>query len=242
MNIGVGSWIERRARVTPAHVALVHGDVRHTYDELARRIRRLAHALRALGVRRGDRISWLGGNHPAFLELLFATAKLGAVLAPITHRQDPAHIGALLADYSPVVAVVDASCASIPLPHDVQRVIVDEEYENLVSRASDAAIDEAVVLSDLCILPHTSGTTGTPKGIMLTHGNVTWNVVNLLSAVDLRADDVTVAIAPFFRTGGLGVNVLPVLFKGGTVIVPEAPSPEEILDCLLRERATIGFG
>src|SRR5262250_2370242 len=109
MNIGVGSWIERRARVTPAHVALVHGDVRHTYDELARRIRRLAHALRTLGVRRGDRVSWLGENHPAFLELLFATAKLGAVLAPINHRQDSAAVAALLGDYAPAVTVVDGS-------------------------------------------------------------------------------------------------------------------------------------
>lgn len=242
MDGGVGSWIERRARTTPERVALVHGDVRYTYDELARRIRRLAHALRALGAGRGDRVSWLGANHPAFLELLFATAKLGAVLAPINHRQDPAHIAALLADYSPVVAVVDASCASVPLPSDVRRVVVGVDYEDLIARASGAPIDEPIALSDLCTLPHTSGTTGTPKGIMLTHGNMTWNVVNVLSAVDYRSDDVTVAIAPFFRTGGLGVNVLPVLFKGGTVVVPESPSPEAILDCIARERVTIGFG
>ena len=60
------------------------------------------------------------------------------------------------------------------------------------------------------MLPHTSGTTGAPKGVMLTHGNVTWNVINFLSVFDFRSDDVTIAIAPFFRTGGTGVNVLPV--------------------------------
>jgi fatty-acyl-CoA synthase len=242
MNIGVGSWIERRARVTPARVALVHGDVRHTYDELARRIRRLAHALRALGVQRGDRVSWLGENHPAFLELLFATTKLGAVLAPINHRQDSAAVAALLGDYSPAVTVIDSPRAAVPLPADSRRVVVGVDYEDLVARGSDGPIDEHVALTDLCTLHHTSGTSGTPKGIMLTHGNVTWNVVNVLSTVDLRADDVTVAIAPFFRTGGLGVNVLPVLFKGGTVVVPELPSPEAILDCIVRERVTVGFG
>src|SRR5215217_3658 len=57
-------------------------------------------------------------------------------------------------------------------------------------------------LDDVCMLPHTSGTTGTPKGVMLTHGNITWNVINFLSVVDFRSDDVTIAIAPFFRTGG----------------------------------------
>src|SRR5215472_6481512 len=162
MDGGVGSWIERRARVTPAHVALVHGDVRHTYDELARRIRRLAHALRTLGVRRGDRVSWLGENHPAFLELLFATAKLGAVLAPINHRQDSAAVAALLGDYAPAVTVVDGSRASVPLPPDSRRVVVGVDYEDLVARGSDAPIDEQVALTDLCTLHHTSGTSGTP--------------------------------------------------------------------------------
>ena len=75
------------------------------------------------------------------------------------------------------------------------------------------------------MIPHTSGTTGMPKGVMLTHGNITWNVVNLMSVADFRGDDVTVAVTPFFRTGGTGVNVLPVLFKGGTVVVPEAGDP-----------------
>ena len=60
---------------------------------------------------------------------------------------------------------------------------------------------------------------------MLTHGNVTWNAVNFLTSADFRGDDVTIAIAPFFRVGGTGVNVLPVLFAGGTVVVPDDPDP-----------------
>ena len=94
------------------------------------------------------------------------------------------------------------------------------DFEALVAESPDDPIEAAVDLDDLCLLPHTSGTTGTPKGIMLTHGNVTWNVVNLLTCADFRSDDVTIAIAPFFRVGGTGVNVLPVLFMGGTVVVP----------------------
>jgi fatty-acyl-CoA synthase len=77
---------------------------------------------------------------------------------------------------------------------------------------------------------------------MLTHGNITWNVINFLSVVDYRSDDVTIAMAPFFRTGGTGVNVLPVLFTGGTVIIPEAPDPDEILRLIQERRVTIGFG
>jgi acyl-CoA synthetase (AMP-forming)/AMP-acid ligase II len=77
---------------------------------------------------------------------------------------------------------------------------------------------------------------------MLSHGNVTWNVVNFLSCADFRRDDVTIAIAPFFRVGGTGVNVLPVLFVGGTVVVPGDVNPDDILRLTERHRVTVGFG
>ena len=77
---------------------------------------------------------------------------------------------------------------------------------------------------------------------MLTHGNVTWNAVNFLTAADFRSDDVTIAIAPFFRVGGTGVNVLPVLFVGGTVVVPNDPGPDGLLRAIERHRVTVGFG
>jgi len=77
---------------------------------------------------------------------------------------------------------------------------------------------------------------------MLTHANLTWNVINFLSCADFRSDDVTVAIAPFFRVGGTGVNVLPVLFLGGTVVVPSDLRPEGILQAMERHRVTVGFG
>jgi acyl-CoA synthetase (AMP-forming)/AMP-acid ligase II len=246
---GVGSWIERRARIAPEQPALIHGEASCTYGELANRVRRLAHGLRTLGVRRGDRVGWLGANHPAFLELLFATAKLGAVIAPVNHRLDHAAMGEVLREYAPTVVVVERTAALVPLPSGgASRVVVgpasseDVGYEDLVARSSDDPVDLVVGLDEVCMLPHTSGTTGTPKGVMLTHGNITWNVVNFLSVADFRGDDVTIALTPFFRTGGTGVNVLPVLFRGGTVVVPETPDPDEILRLIDERRVTVGFG
>ena len=215
----------------------------------ASRVRRLAHGLRALGVRRGERVGWLGADHPAFLEVLFAAARIGAVVAPVNHRLDPAVIDDVLLEFSPTVVVVEQGAAGIALPPDGGRRVVvgsasdaDLDYEHLVARSPDAPVDVVTELDDVCILPHTSGTTGRPKGVMLTHGNVTWNVVNLLSLVDFRGDDVTIAIAPFFRTGGTGVNVLPVLFTGGTVVVPESADADETLRLMEDHRVTIGFG
>ena len=246
---GIGCWVDRRAQLTPERPALVHGDTSWTYAELAVRVRRLANALRAQGVGRGDRVGWLGANHPAFLELLFATAHLGAVLAPVNHRVDPEVIRALLEDYAAEVVVVEQTAEDVVLPACVRiRVGIgtatraEIDYEDLIVTSLDDPLDVAIGLDDVCLMPHTSGTTGRPKGVMLTHGNVTWNVVNLLSVADFRSDDVTVAITPFFRTGGTGINVLPVLFKGGTIIVPQSADPNAILELIDRHRVTIGFG
>ena len=90
-------------------------------------------------------------------------------------------------------------------------------------------------------LPHTTGTTGRPKGVMLTHANVTWNVLNFLTSAEFLGDDVTIAFAPFFRVGGTGVNVLPVLFMGGTVVVPDDVEPDRMLTLIERHRVSVGF-
>jgi acyl-CoA synthetase (AMP-forming)/AMP-acid ligase II len=248
-NFGVGSWVERRARIAPDDVALIAGDRSFTYAEVAGRVRRLANGLRRLGVAGGDRVAWLGPNHPAFLESLFAAGLLGAALAPVNHRLDAAEVRWVLEDSEPSVLIQHHAVDPMPVPGSVRhRVAVagpldgSVNFEALVAGSADDAIEEPVGLHDLCLLPHTSGTTGRPKGVMLTHGNVIWNVVNFLSCADFRSDDVTIAIAPFFRVGGTGVNVLPVLFVGGTVVVPGEVTPDEILRLTERHRVSVGFG
>lgn len=248
-NQGVGSWIERRARLAPEQVAVIYGDTRYTYAELASRVRRLAHGLQSIGVGKGDRVGWLGPNHPAFLETLFASATLGAVTTPINYRLESGLINSIYADVAPVVLFVDRSLADWPLPPTVgARVVVgdtadsESEYEQFITEHGDGPIDVTIALDELCLLAFTSGTTSAPKGVMLSHANVTWNVINCLSCHDLRGDDVTIAAAPFFRTGGTGVTVLPVLFAGGTVVIPRRTAPEEIFHLIERHRVTIEFG
>jgi acyl-CoA synthetase (AMP-forming)/AMP-acid ligase II len=248
-NFGVGSWIERRARTAPDRVALVGGDHSFTYAELAGRVRRLGNGLRRLGVGRGDRVAWLGPNHPAFLESLFASGLVGAALAPVNHRLTADGIHAVLADVEPAVLIQHGAVDPAAVPDSIRRRVAVAgpvqgavDFEALVAEAPDDPAEVAVGMDDVCLLPHTSGTTGSPKGIMLTHANLTWNVINLLTCADFRGDDVTVAIAPFFRVGGTGVNVLPVLFLGGTVVVPTDPSPDGILLAMERHRVTVGFG
>ena len=248
-NFGVGSWIERRARIAPDRVALVGDDRSFTYAELAERVRRLANGLRRLGVGRGNRVAWLGPNHPAFLESLFAAGLVGAPLAPVNHRLAADGIRAVLADIEPTVLIQHAATDPTAAPDSVRhRVAVAGsiegalDFEALLAEAFDDLVEVTVGMDEVCLLPHTSGTTGPPKGVMLTHANLTWNIINLLSRADFRSDDVTVAIAPFFRVGGTGVNVLPVLFLGGTVVVSSDLRPAGILRVMERHRVTVGFG
>src|SRR5919197_1837890 len=97
-NEGVGSWPARRARKTPQRIAVVHESTTRTYAELADRVLRLAHGLRGLGVGRGDRVAYLGPNHPSFLETLFAAGTLGAVFVPLNTRLAGPEIAYQLSD------------------------------------------------------------------------------------------------------------------------------------------------
>src|SRR5215831_2546035 len=244
-NVGVGSWIERRARAAPGGVALIAGDRSVTYSELAGRARRLANGLRTLGVAKGDRVAWLGPNHPAFLESLFAAGLLGAVMAPVNHRLDEAEVSWVLEDIKPRVLIQHRTAVRGPGSRHVTvggSLNGAADFEALIAGSPNHPVEETVGLDDLCLLPHTSGTTARPKGVMLTHGNITWNVVNLLTCADFRGDDVTIALVPFFRVGGTGVNVLPVLFMGGTVVVPGDAQPDDILRLTEQHHVTVGFG
>ncbi|MFI9583548.1 long-chain fatty acid--CoA ligase [Streptomyces sp. NPDC052236] len=250
-NEGLGSWPARRARKTPHRTALIHRDTVVSYAALHERTTRLAHALRAAGVRRGDRVAYLGANHPSYLETLFAAGVLGAVFVPLNTRLAGPEIAHQLTD-SGARALVHAPSHSVLVEGlrgetDVRiRIVVGPDYEKLLAEAcADASaevIDEPVGLDDICMIMYTSGTTGRPKGAMLTHGNLSWNAVNVLIDHDFIADEVALVSAPLFHTAGLNMLTLPVLLKGGRCVLVEAFDPGETLGLVESHRVTFMFG
>jgi fatty-acyl-CoA synthase len=157
----------------------------------------------------------------------------------------------VLAETEPVILLEHAVAEATPAPSVRQQVLVGGsvnrprtpilDYESVVAGGADTSIDDPIGFDEPVLLPHTSGTTGPPRVITLTHANVTWNAINFLTSTDYRSDDVTIAIAPFFRSGGSGVNVLPILFAGGTVVIPERATPDEILRLMEAHGVTVGF-
>ncbi|MFE6407282.1 long-chain fatty acid--CoA ligase [Streptomyces sp. NPDC057837] len=246
-NEGIGSWPARRARKTPHRTALIHGEHTVDYGTLHARTTRLAHALRARGVRRGDRVAYLGPNHPSYLETLFAAGTLGAVFVPLNTRLAGPEIAYQLADSGAKALVHGPShtglVAGLPGGTDVRlHLETGAEYEAALAGASAEPVDEPVGPGDTCIIMYTSGTTGRPKGAMLTHGNLTWNAVNVLVDTDLIAGERALVSAPLFHTAGLNMLTLPVLLKGGTCVLVEAFDPEATLEMIERHRITFMFG
>jgi fatty-acyl-CoA synthase len=255
-NAGLGSWPERRLRITPDRDALWFEGTTTSHRGFAERVRRAAGALAGLGVGAGDRVAWTGGNHPSALETLYACGQLGAIWVPLNARLTApeveyvlTHAGASVLvhgrDHGPLVdtlrdrlpGVRHWVAAEPPLSGGAGSL----PYEELLTDADDAERDEPVSLEQPCLIMYTSGTTGRPKGAVLTHGNMTWNATNQLLGFDFAPDERTLALAPLFHIGGLNGTVNPTLLRGGCAVIVRRFDPAETLAVIEQQRITSFF-
>ncbi|MFI6317010.1 long-chain fatty acid--CoA ligase [Nonomuraea sp. NPDC050556] len=207
--------------MSPDKVALTYEGVDVTFAELAERVNEQAVRLREQGVRPGDRVAYLGQNHPAAVETLFAAALAGAVYLPLNARLTRAELDHILADATPSALVTGPGYEDLDLPA-VERGVKPPD--------------------DVCLIMYTSGTTGRPKGAMLTHANLTWNVFNHLIDIDLRGDDVVLVTAPLFHIAALAQSFLPAFIKGARSVILPAFDADRVLETVERERVTAMFG
>ncbi|MEV0899148.1 long-chain fatty acid--CoA ligase [Actinoplanes sp. NPDC049802] len=234
-NAGLGSWPARRAAMSPTRTALIFEERHTTYAELHDRASRLATALRAAGVRPGDRVAYLGPNHPSFAETMFATWMLGAIFVPLNFRLTPPEIEYQLR-HSGAVALIHARPVAAP-------VTIKIDIAGYESRLREPAeFDEPVTLDDVACILYTSGTTGHPKGAVLTHGNLVWNCYNLLVCVDVAGDEVTLLSAPLFHVAALNQCLLPTFLKGGASVIMPGWDVDGCFDAIERHGVTWMFG
>ncbi|MGY1738277.1 acyl-CoA synthetase [Geodermatophilus sp. SYSU D00684] len=251
---GLGSWPGRRARISPGRTALTDPTRTLTYAELADRTARLAGALRRRGVRPGDRVAYLGVNAVEVFETFFATWLLGAIAVPLNYRLSGTEIRYMLEDAGATVLVHSSDtdalvAAAAPLPEAVRSVLAVHsvgspagvlDYETEIASGPALDPEPPVGLDDPALLLYTSGTTGRPKGAVLTHGNLTWNTINYLAHVDVLSTDRALCIAPLFHCVGIGQVTLPTLFKGGSVELLPRADPGLVLERVSAARIT-GF-
>ncbi len=249
LNKGFGNWIHRRRVKSADHPAVIHAGVSLSYAELAERINKLSDALRERGIGAGSRVAFLGANHAAFLETMFATTQLGAIFVPLNIRLAPRELNFALRDsgsellihVADLAADAQAASADSPVSQPLEVAMIpgqDSSYERALQAGSSEHQDANVQLEDPAIILYTSGTTGTPKGAVLTHGNMTWNSYNVIVDYDVTSKSVGLLIAPMFHVAALGMGALPVLLKGGTLVLQERFEPAAVLDAIQRYKIT----
>ncbi len=247
--VGVGEWLARREQLSPDHIGLIDVSTgeRLTYRTLNIRARALAVWLSERhGVRMGDRVAILASNSPEYLDAFFACALLGAILTPLNWRLTQPELVGILRDCEPVALIADAAyvnvAAQVATTSGTPRIVSIEDFPSadamLAARVTPFETQDG---EEIALILYTSGTTGTPKGAMLSHRMLTWNAINTQISWGLREEDIAPTFAPFFHAGGLNVLTTPMYHLGGTVVLLRDTRPEAVLAAVERERCTLLF-
>ncbi|THD70363.1 MAG: acid--CoA ligase [Bradyrhizobium sp.] len=235
-------WIAHFGRRTPGKPAVVDlgSGRKFSYAEFDARISRLAAHLRdRLGIARGDRVAVLAMNTTDTLEVQFACGRLGAVFLPLNTRFTVPELQFIVGDATPKLIVHDAELADNALavaklcktPSTLQ-LGPNGSYEAAISASPPLDRAEIVTLDDISTIMYTSGTTGQPKGAIITHGMTFWNCVNLGGPAYISPSSVLLTVLPLFHTGGLNCYTNPVLHSGGTVLIMRAFDPARALELI----------
>jgi len=216
--MSLADMIERHARASPDSFALHFEGEDIRYSQLWQRIRRATNVLRTLGIKPGDRVAYMGLNDPAMLVLLFALARLGAILLPLNYRLVPMELQAILDHSGSSLIVADdhhaAASAAMTLAGCLKPISIADLNADVVTpeAAEPANLDKLPVL-----LVYTSGTTGKPKGALHTQSGLIWNCVISAHAHDLNSAGHVLTVLPMFHVGGLCIQTLPALYAGAQV-------------------------
>lgn len=208
----ISSFLARAVDLYPDQIAVIDGDMRLTFRQLDVRVRRLASALKNLGLRRGDRVAVIDANSFRYLELYYACAQAGFVLAPLNIRLSPPEIRYILRDCGARALVVSSSFFTLTRDALAEDMSVDHiisigdafgpsssDYETILAKAVPDGENLAQSPDDICNIYYTSGTTGEPKGVCLTLGNMTASAWDSILSLGLGSDDVWLHAAPMFH-------------------------------------------
>ena len=220
--------IDRVAAFDPRKVAIRFDGCDLAYGALAERVAQAAGALaEEFGVRAGDRVALLALNHPDTLVLLYACARLGAMLLPLNWRLAVPELSYILEHAEPRLRVVDRHFA-----HHVSELaaaaaaVLDLDGRQAGRASLEAAVDRATPLragegrfGDALLLVYTSGTTGRPKGALLSQEALLWNGAMSQHMHGLTSADHVLTMLPFFHVGGLNIQTTPALHHGATVTI-----------------------
>lgn len=239
----LGEWITRRSQRTPDRVALVFEDHSWSYADLDREIERVTAVMAVRGVGVGDRVAYLGVNHPALLTVFFACARLGAAITPINWRLAEPEVRFIIEDSEASLLVYDE-----PLAPVVE--LLREDRPSAFFLVNDLGVNSILGAEpdlptpdqsnggsgdDMVTLMYTSGTSGRPKGAMISHDNMIASIISHDCSFGLGPGHVALVAAPLFHIGGLNVNLMNTFLKGGTVVLERGFDPARTLEVIPKQ-------
>ncbi|GJD51428.1 Long-chain-fatty-acid--CoA ligase [Methylobacterium crusticola] len=245
--MNLSDLIDRNAAFDPGKPALRFEGLALSYAEFSARIAAAAGALARLGVGRGDRVAVLALNDPELLVLLYACARRGAMLLPLNWRLAVAEQAYILADAGARALLVQEAFGAV-LPEVRARLpgtaVLGLDHAPEAGAAWADLRDGAGaggdgLLRDPVLLVYTSGTTGRPKGAVLTQEALVWNGLMSQHMHGLTAADHVLAVLPFFHVGGLNIQATPALHLGATVTVHPRFAPAATLAALAQDRPSL---
>ena len=240
-------WVAHHAKTTPLKVATIDlaSGRRHSYADMHDRVGRIAGFLRAAGVKKGDRVGLIAMNSTDILDIIFATWRIGATHLALNFRLTSAELAFIVGDASPRLIFVDQAFAGLkdalaPQNPDLRWVELDgvggeTEFEAAIGAAVPVETMVGQDPADRAMLMYSSGTTGRPKGVVISHAMVLAAVMN--EAINFEADRNTVsyAVMPLFHIGAMMGFSVPAVFFGATAIVERIFDPGQMIRAISNE-------
>jgi fatty-acyl-CoA synthase len=254
--MNIGEWIFKRARIYPQRPFLKQEERAFTNRQFNARVNQTAHALTALGVKKGERVATLMVNSSEFLEIFFACAKTGALIVPINFRLALPEMGYIIKDAAPRVMIYSAEfvdkvdglkAASTAVEHYLQhggeRLSGDPSLSDFTASFSEEELipAEELTLKDPLVIMYTSGTTGDPKGAVLAHENFLFGAIHSLIGYGIGSNCKSLVVAPLFHIGALAASATPVIYAGGSLVLKSFENPSEVVHLIGAEKINYMF-
>ncbi len=247
MGFQAVDWIGHHAVSTPNKTAVIElpGHRTQSYAQMHERVARLSGVLKEKGIQKGDRVAFLTLNSIDTLEIIFACWRVGAVCLALNFRLTPPELKFILDNSETDMVIVDipfAGLADALKPTTKVKHWIgtngmggDSEYETALSKATPIYEMVPQDMEDQCMLMYSSGTTGTPKGVIITHGMLAFTAAGGSGPGRNTPDGISLSNMPLFHIGGLNVTALPAMFIGATTVIMRMFDPEATLDAIHSE-------
>jgi acyl-CoA synthetase (AMP-forming)/AMP-acid ligase II len=249
----LGDILRRDAKLFGKKIGLIDEGRNFTYDELNRRVNRLANGLIRLGFEKGSRVAVMADNCHEFVEAYFAIAKVGLVIVPVSSRLTAAEVSYIIDHSDSVVMMYQEEFQDVvhKIKEDIPQIKYflpigngdrtgGNDYESFLEKFSEDEPEGQFSLreDDMVMIMYTSGATGRPKGVMTSHRNILANTITLSFEHRIVPEDVTLLVMPLYHNGGLWPLMVH-FYRGGRVILLQRFDVERVLDLVEKEKVTL---